>query len=569
MTRKPANLDGLPHIFFLTEVAEPRYRHRMSVQQLVSHLGECRRRFSDHRGRQEYIALTCAMLRVEGPGGTVVHEQPFSRILGSRPFHHYLSMRNGETFAIAFFPLVDGIKADRISAALAPVEAIGREIHPLLGELPKPVRERLQLPESDNWWRIVFHLGWHFPRPFLRPARSRWLAKDAAPYGSSDETFVQLHGTGGRSDIFPGLIYTELEHDLCTCSEAALGVVIEGLEQYSQTPPEAQALSADQRRAFDRLRAEFLAGTQMPARALQCKLLKLADSFNSPPASDWAGLEMGGCAEALLTLSRLNDQQEIVQIRGPAREWFCQVAERAGSALPACIPDFAILFDNIRRNESGIPVGISGPRPLMNRGALERWVAFVFAVLKLHEHEAFQIRWGTPMGPLSYGLATLDRDLCAASVLAIDLAGLTSAPTTIPTDAAPPSGDSKADPESRIAKPAVATKQGERALSALLGVFTNRLADDRIKRAAELLSDGQLTANEKLTKIDALIPLPPTASAQQLGEMLGVTKQAILKTDWWIQNRKGEKDNEIGRRRAAHRERAMGYERAGTNDDDE
>ena len=119
------------------------------------------------------------------------------------------------------------------------------------------------------------------------------------------------------------------------------------------------------------------------------------------------------------------------------------------------------------------------------------------------------------------------------------------------------------------AAPTLAAKPGEVTLSALLRVFTNRLADDRIKKAARLLSDGQLTTNEKLTRIDALIPLPPTASAEQLGEMLGVTKQAVLKTDWWIQNRRGEKDNEIGRRRAGHQKRAKDYEPPGTNDDDE
>jgi hypothetical protein len=83
-----------------------------------------------------------------------------------------------------------------------------------------------------------------------------------------------------------------------------------------------------------------------------------------------------------------------------------------------------------------------------------------------------------------------------------------------------------------------------------------------------LLSDARLTANEKLTKIDALIPFPATASAEQLGEMLGVTKQAVLKTDWWIQNRKGEKDSEVGRRRDGHRKRAKSYEAPGQDDDE-
>ena len=91
---------------------------------------------------------------------------------------------------------------------------------------------------------------------------------------------------------------------------------------------------------------------------------------------------------------------------------------------------------------------------------------------------------------------------------------------------------------------------------ALMRVFTNGVSDDRIRQAARLLDDDKLTVNEKLTKIDALIPIPATASAEQLGQMLGVTKQAVLKTEWWIQNRKGERQDEIGRRRVKHQERA-------------
>lgn len=65
---------------------------------------------------------------------------------------------------------------------------------------------------------------------------------------------------------------------------------------------------------------------------------------------------------------------------------------------------------------------------------------------------------------------------------------------------------------------------------ALLRVFTNGIVDDRINEAAQVLADETLTANEKLTKIDGLIRFPPTASAEQLGAMLGVSKQAVMKT---------------------------------------
>jgi hypothetical protein len=120
-----------------------------------------------------------------------------------------------------------------------------------------------------------------------------------------------------------------------------------------------------------------------------------------------------------------------------------------------------------------------------------------------------------------------------------------------------------------IAEPtATATPKDESSL-ALLRLFTNGVVDDRISKAKLVLADDKLTVNEKLTKIDALIPLPATASAEQLGEMLGKSKQAVLKSEWWKQNRQGEKENEIGRRRTGHKARAKTYEAPATDRDDD
>lgn len=118
------------------------------------------------------------------------------------------------------------------------------------------------------------------------------------------------------------------------------------------------------------------------------------------------------------------------------------------------------------------------------------------------------------------------------------------------------------------AEATAAAAQGDNASLALMRVFTNGISDDRIEKAALLLYDGALSANEKLTKIDALLPIPPTASAEQLGIMIGVTKQAVLKTPWWTQNRKGEKKSEVGRRRESHRKRAKSYEAPDQDGDD-
>jgi hypothetical protein len=123
-------------------------------------------------------------------------------------------------------------------------------------------------------------------------------------------------------------------------------------------------------------------------------------------------------------------------------------------------------------------------------------------------------------------------------------------------------------PAPAVVQAKAAAAPGSNAWLALTRVFTNGLSDDRIEKAAQLLADDKLTVNEKLTKIDALIPLPATASAEQLADMLGVTKQAVLKTAWWVQNRKGERESEVGRRRECHHKRARSYEAPGPDEED-
>lgn len=116
------------------------------------------------------------------------------------------------------------------------------------------------------------------------------------------------------------------------------------------------------------------------------------------------------------------------------------------------------------------------------------------------------------------------------------------------------------------ATPAAAPATGNsEAYRRLLCVFSNGVYDQGIERAVAVLQNDELTTNDKLAKIDAIIPFPATASGEQLGKLLGVTKQAIYGTDWWIDNRKGEKANAIGRREGVHRERAKQQSR----DDDE
>lgn len=81
-------------------------------------------------------------------------------------------------------------------------------------------------------------------------------------------------------------------------------------------------------------------------------------------------------------------------------------------------------------------------------------------------------------------------------------------------------------------------------------VYTNGVSDERIKQVYMIANNTNLTVNEKLYEIDKILPLPPTASARQLGEMLHVSGAAVQQTRWWVDNRKGKKKCEIEQRRS-------------------
>ncbi|MFO0877410.1 MAG: hypothetical protein U0840_08550 [Gemmataceae bacterium] len=113
--------------------------------------------------------------------------------------------------------------------------------------------------------------------------------------------------------------------------------------------------------------------------------------------------------------------------------------------------------------------------------------------------------------------------------------------------------------------PAVSPEQ--KALLAYLKLYTNGIAKERIQSAFHILTDDSLSANEKLTRMDNKCPFPIYSSAEQLGALLGVTKQAVLKTEWWRLTFKDRKQIAISRRKERHAERAKGYE--STSDDDD
>jgi len=161
---------------------------------LFESLNECRRRLGDLRNRADVPALSVAMFRLEAPGTIPFHGQAFSRVLAGKPYEVQPYIGLGESFSLGFYPLADDLPTERILSALNAVERITGELIPLLRELPRSALALLRLPQTENWWRIVFHLGWHLPRAFLRPTRRRLLGHDAVASGIREEVVIQLHG---------------------------------------------------------------------------------------------------------------------------------------------------------------------------------------------------------------------------------------------------------------------------------------------------------------------------------------------------------------------------------------
>lgn len=94
----------------------------------------------------------------------------------------------------------------------------------------------------------------------------------------------------------------------------------------------------------------------------------------------------------------------------------------------------------------------------------------------------------------------------------------------------------------------------------LLSIYTNGLSDTLFRQAVSVWQNIGLKTPQKLEKIDALMPIPANVSAAKLGKAFGVSKTAIQDTPWYIQNRKGQRENEIGRRREKHHDRRIQHE---------
>jgi hypothetical protein len=103
-------------------------------------------------------------------------------------------------------------------------------------------------------------------------------------------------------------------------------------------------------------------------------------------------------------------------------------------------------------------------------------------------------------------------------------------------------------------------------IKSFLSVFTDGVSDERLDTVCRI-ARSESSADKKLKDIESLFPIPPTTSAKTLGDLLGVSKPAIMKTNWWVRNRKGKKSEKVDWRENHLLNRGECYEEGYTRDD--
>ncbi|MBY0456642.1 MAG: hypothetical protein K2V38_04840, partial [Gemmataceae bacterium] len=345
----------------------------------------------------------------------------------------------GHTYGRVVFA-EDVVPEDRRGEAFRAFLPAARRLSGLVRELPPRTRERLGVREVvgapvDDWVWLLFHLAWHFPDHFARGVvrRERLLQTNFGPRCEPEE-WVQLNGLiSDAHDQFPGLVFSRFPHELDLVT--ATGYAIELFRRALQ---ETAFRIADPVREQLRLwHREFVSVGELYARQpgsagdLDVRVLRLDSSFHTPPATRWADYRMGGAIQRTFLLGHLRAVKEVCVLRGPSVTDFVTRADRVGALLPAW-PDHrpaSVLEDAAgwlrrvaRRRElqseqlyfvtedKTPPHGQPVPRTQVveqywtstrmsggglvtdHRGNVERWLGFIFHVLKEFDPDAVEVR---------------------------------------------------------------------------------------------------------------------------------------------------------------------------------
>lgn len=351
----------------------------------------------------------------------------------------------------------------RLLEAIQTARDVCERLSSLARELPAQLATRLGFVRASppgNWIDVLFHLGWHFPNHGIEAGRFRILSAidEVCWEWRCHEIDLQLGGVRVSPDVFPGVIVSRLGEgsDVLAASVCALNLIseaLDGIERAARPQPNAE---------YSRLRDAFLLHAESDDSfpvALSVRVLRLADSFQTPPATEWAGIERGGDGWGVpkyFQLSHLNANRVVCEIRGPGSESFQEFANRAGALLP-CWPDqqpSALLTDIgafARRREPdkypwAVVVGTAWTDGLVtdHRGNVERWLGFVFGLLMEHRPEQLDLL-ARPDEITFHGFRLVNTmltlrgiNLFAASAWAIERAGLIPTPEPVVNASATP-----------------------------------------------------------------------------------------------------------------------------------
>jgi hypothetical protein len=235
----------------------------------------------------------------------------------------------------------------------------------------------------------------------------------------------------GFVDILPRCIYCEAKGGLFAESARSLEFLVERLENpfpHFQTADRDRLLSQ-----FASLHRQFTEESQRLGSSVnsadfqvpQSRVLKTSNSFTTPPATEWSGLDLRGEIQ-MIWLGRWNDLECWIGRHLPPE--FSQLAMHAGQLLPE-FPDQPLMFtrDLAGEGELSHPVGCS--RFVLNPAPVARWIRFVFGCLMMRKAAELTVTFhSTKSDPRFaydlYGEALTNLDFFAASALAIELSGL-------------------------------------------------------------------------------------------------------------------------------------------------
>jgi hypothetical protein len=385
----------------------------------------------------------------------------------------------GDTYGSMVYASHD-VPNEQSMAAYRDFLSLAHLLSNLVSELPGGTRRRLGLREVYNsplhdWIWVLFHMAWHFPEHFSRGVvfRGRLLDSELRRLVISEDRLQLSEVKGLPNDRYPGVIFSRFPNtlDLVTATERAIELIRQAVQVTDST-----SLTDDIRLQFRRLHREFLANGEFISQSarkatldLDVRVLRLDNSFRMPAASQWAEYLLGGVAQLTYFLSRMGCVKEVCVIRGAVAGSFVGRADRAGALLPAwsAAPAAALLHDinnwlfrvnrtQELRTQRYYPFSKDGnllsdqpfpPEQLAqhfwesmrpspgssglvtdHRGNVERWLGFVFYMLKEYEPGAIEIctipneeqGWCTGRNAI---LTLREINLFQASARAMELAG--------------------------------------------------------------------------------------------------------------------------------------------------